>query len=981
MLSPRLAVVVLLAASTATAAPTSDRARRSHAAPVEVFAAARAGQPVRASVDVAYQAVPVGRSRAWAAFTASAPGLREATWDRATGVPSRIWGRGLDVPGSVADPAVAAAAAWRVLAANLALLAPGSTVSDFQLVANDFDGDQRTIGLVQRHGGLAVVGGQVSFRFKRDRLFVIGSEALPDVTVAWPRQAKLATEVAALATAATVADLGLDHAAVTSRVAPGLEIVPLVGDGGVLGYRVATVVDVDGGAAGGWRVWADPATGAPLVRRSTTPSAVGQIQIDAVERYPGRARRTYPAPLLTATVGAAAGETDAAGGVSWPGAAPVMVRLTATGSQINIENRGGALATLDGTLAADGTLVWRPGDDRAVDAQVSAFVHAGIVRAYARRFAAGLPFLDEPLPVRVNIADQCNAFSDGTSINFFAASDRCENTGTIADVVYHEYGHSLHNHAIIPGVGYFDGAFSEGLSDYLAATITDDSGMGRGFFRSDSPLRELDPTDREHVWPRDIDEIHYTGIIFGGAMWDLRKGLIAELGDHDAAVQIADRLFYAAVRRASSIPATLIEILAADDDDGDLTNGTPHECTIRAAFGRHGLRTLAGDVSAPGLVPAAVEAPQPVWLTVTGADTRCGDDIVAVKAEWRGRDGGISAGNAEASLDGDRYTAMLPLPTVGNVVLYRFRVKFADGSEQVYPENRADQWYQLYHGDAVPLYCTDFERNPLTEGWRVGGTDASAWQWGIPGGSHDAGDPGRAYSGTRIFGTGLAFADGSYPADATMWAETPRIDVGTYSDVRLQFRRWLQVEDGFYDQATIEVNGEQAWANLSSQGDTSHTTHHQDRAWVFQDLPLSSRIFDGSVVVRWLLNTDGGLQLGGWQLDDVCVVANPASVCGDGVKSPFEQCDRGAANGTGPDACRPSCRLAQCGDGIVDSLEECDDGNEDDSDSCSSVCTVIDLPPPVDDGTCAAGGGGGPGAAAGLGLGLALVVARRRRRR
>ena len=31
--------------------------------------------------------------------------------------------------------------------------------------------------------GRRVVGGQLSFRFKRDRLFVIGSEALPDVTV------------------------------------------------------------------------------------------------------------------------------------------------------------------------------------------------------------------------------------------------------------------------------------------------------------------------------------------------------------------------------------------------------------------------------------------------------------------------------------------------------------------------------------------------------------------------------------------------------------------------------------------------------------------------------------------------------------------------------------------------------------------------------------------------------------------------------
>ena len=60
--------------------------------------------------------------------------------------------------------------------------------------------------------------------------------------------------------------------------------------------------------------------------------------------------------------------------------------------------------------------------------------------------AALLQFACEADPaqaVRVNIDDECNAFSDGTSINFFRESDMCSNTGTIADVVYHEFGHSL----------------------------------------------------------------------------------------------------------------------------------------------------------------------------------------------------------------------------------------------------------------------------------------------------------------------------------------------------------------------------------------------------------------------------------------------------------------------------------------------------------------------------------------------------------
>jgi len=34
----------------------------------------------------------------------------------------------------------------------------------------------------------------------------------------------------------------------------------------------------------------------------------------------------------------------------------------------------------------------------------------------------------------------------------------------------------------------------------------------------------------------------------------------------------------------------LLEVLLADDDDGNLNNGTPHEALIRAAFADHGIQ-------------------------------------------------------------------------------------------------------------------------------------------------------------------------------------------------------------------------------------------------------------------------------------------------------------------------------------------------------------------------------------------------------
>src|SRR4030095_8805517 len=97
-----------------------------------------------------------------------------------------------------------------------------------------------------------------------------------------------------------------------------------------------------------------------------------------------------------------------------------------------------------------------------------------------------------------------------------------------------------------------------------------------------------------------------------------------------AIIPLVNRLFYAAIRDASNIPTTLIEILAADDDDGDLANGTPHECTIRAVFGAHGMRTVVGRITdAPGaLVAAEDETSRPIELRLEGLRARCPSDPV-----------------------------------------------------------------------------------------------------------------------------------------------------------------------------------------------------------------------------------------------------------------------------------------------------------------------------------------------------------------
>jgi len=112
-----------------------------------------------------------------------------AIYDHDTDVPMRMWGPGQPAPGTMASPAAAEAWARDFLAAHLEVLAPGAAVADFVVVANQLSpsGDVRSVGFAQYANGVAVLGGAVSFAFKRDRMIMSGSTALPHVQIALAR--------------------------------------------------------------------------------------------------------------------------------------------------------------------------------------------------------------------------------------------------------------------------------------------------------------------------------------------------------------------------------------------------------------------------------------------------------------------------------------------------------------------------------------------------------------------------------------------------------------------------------------------------------------------------------------------------------------------------------------------------------------------------------------------------------------------------
>ena len=348
--------------------------------------------------------------------------------------------------------------------------------------------------------------------------------------------------------------------------------------------------------------------------------------------------------------------------------------------------------------------------------------------------------------------------------------------------------------------------------------------------------------------------------------------------------------------------------------------------------------------------------------TVSVAVQELGGDCDQVSLEsvtlhWSIRDQTDPSGTEEMLPEGEDYLADLPVVPEGVVLQYQVEMRFSNGVYRTFPRNPADPWYETFVGAVFPLYCTDFEGDPNLEGWthgQSGGTPsegADDWMWGPPRAAFASGDPQAAYSGERVFGNDLGGGNfnGLYQANKKNWAATPVVDASQAEIVRLQYRRWLGVEDGFFDQATVYGNDLRLWQNANSDQGEASDVHHQDHEWRFHDVDLTSAVDEyGRIQVKFEMASDGGLQMGGWTLDDLCIVAWIPPRCGDGRVSTGEECDDGTQNSNvEPDACRARCLRAYCGDGVVDTGEECDDANTDDHDGCSQTCTVEELALPA----------------------------------
>jgi len=341
---------------------------------------------------------------------------------------------------------------------------------------------------------------------------------------------------------------------------------------------------------------------------------------------------------------------DNCGGVSESGVAPTL----------DLGTSGGTDCTTAGTGSAGNTHASRSG-----------FFELNQIAAMGRGQLPNNSWLQQQLTANMNIAQNCNATWNGTAVNFYTSGGGCFNTGEIAGVFDHEWGHGMDDN----DANGFVSNSGEGMADMYAALRLNDSCIGRGFRATActgfgdpctvcTGVREIDWNLRVSGVPHDVTwsdtacqfvaqgapcggSVHCEGQVYAEAVWDLFNIDLQAAPynmDLNTALETTTHLVFQGTGLVGNwiqcvngsggdgcnADGGYLNLLAADDDNGNLADGTPHMSAIFAAFDRHGAACATPTVQDSGCAGAPTIAPvvaptaldrgaQLTWAAVAGA--------------------------------------------------------------------------------------------------------------------------------------------------------------------------------------------------------------------------------------------------------------------------------------------------------------------------------------------------------------------------
>ena len=269
-------------------------------------------------------------------------------------------------------------------------------------------------------------------------------------------------------------------------------------------------------------------------------------------------------------------------------------------------------------------------------------------------------------------------------------------------------------------------------------------------------------------------------------------------------------------------------------------------------------------------IPEIIYPGQETQIDVTVAPVGDGIPVSGTGTLYYSVNGGSYTTVSMTEVLTNEYTGMLPALYCGDTL--RFYVSAEEQNNGImYDINPGTPHIAIPATGVITVFADDFETD---QGWVVSG---GQWARGIPtggGGEYGSPDPTSGHTDPNVFGYNL---NGDYTSSMPEYHITsPAFDCSGLSDVKLNFWRWLGVEQPSYDHAYIRVstNGTN-WTTIWENGGTI-----EDNAWTEVEHDISA-IADGqpTVYLRFTMGTsDGSWVYCGWNIDDLEVTGLE---CGD----------------------------------------------------------------------------------------------------
>ncbi|MBD3335249.1 MAG: hypothetical protein GF355_07005 [Candidatus Eisenbacteria bacterium] len=295
--------------------------------------------------------------------------------------------------------------------------------------------------------------------------------------------------------------------------------------------------------------------------------------------------------------------TDADGHweIAYDGSEPRWMTARFQGPYCFVLNMGGPHAMFYELLTPGVPHAFTWSDDNAQQDERDVFDGVNDIHDFFQSFDPDFSYVNEMVTVRVSIDEHCNAFYDpnDTSINFYRAGlipgsscddsfgADCANTGEIQSIVHHEFGHGI-QHRILGWQG--SQGLGEGNSDFMANLMTRESILGIGFCQDECGYG-MRNSNNSLQYPEDVIDhgVHAAGRVIAGFHWDAMEGLWTLYGTDQGTVASAERWHYGRIlEQPTTQPAQVVATFIADDDDGNILNGTPHYDIFCQAARNHG---------------------------------------------------------------------------------------------------------------------------------------------------------------------------------------------------------------------------------------------------------------------------------------------------------------------------------------------------------------------------------------------------------